>query len=69
MSLSIFGEKAEVPTEDALAAALGESKALWYDIKKQVESACGNYNDEWKYYSKKRDGHLSSGAESGLFFI
>ena len=53
MSLSIFGEKAEVPTEDALATALGESKAFWDDIEKQVESVCGNYNDEWKFYSKK----------------
>ena len=53
MSLSIFGDKADTPTEEALAAALGKSKTLWDDIKKQVESAGGNYNDEWKYYSKK----------------
>jgi len=71
MSLSIFGEKAEAPTEDALAAALGESKTLWDDIKKQVESICGNYNDEWKFYSKKAGWSFvaRSGKRTILYLI
>ena len=71
MSLSIFGEKAEIPTEDALATALGESKALWGDIKKHVESACGNYNDEWKFYSKKAGWSfvVRSGKRTILYLI
>jgi len=71
MSLSVFGEKTEVPTEDALATALGESKALWGDIKKHVESACGNYNDEWKFYSKKAGWSfvVRSGKRTILYLI
>ena len=71
MSLSIFGEKAEAPTEDTLAAALGESKALWDDIKKQVESACGDYSDEWKFYSKKAGWSfvIRSGKRTILYLI
>ena len=71
MSLSIFGEKTEVPTEDALVAALGESKALWDDIKKQVESNCSNYSDEWKFYSKKAGWSLvlRSGKRTILYLI
>ena len=71
MSLSIFGEKAEIPTVDALIAALGESKALWDDIKKQVETACGNYNDEWKFYSKKAGWSfvVRSGKRTILYLI
>ena len=71
MSLSIFGDKAEVPTEDALVAALCESKVLWGDIKKQVESDCGNYNDEWKYYSKKAGWSfvVRSGKRTILYLI
>ena len=71
MSLSIFGEKAEAPTEDALAAALGESKTLWDDIKKQVESVCGKYNDEWKFYSKKAGWSfvVRSGKRTILYLI
>ena len=71
MSLSLFGEKAEVPTEDALVSALGESKALWDDIKKQVESAYGNYNDEWKFYSKNAGWSfvIRSGKRTILYLI
>jgi len=71
MSLSIFGDKAKMPTEDALAAALGESKALWDDIKKQVESACGNCIDEWKHYSKKAGWSFAvrSGKRTILYLI
>ena len=71
MSLSIFGEKAETPTEDALAAALGESKAFWDDIKKQIESACGDYSDEWKFYSKKAGWSfiVRSGKRTILYMI
>jgi len=60
-----------MPTEDALAAALGESKALWDDIKKQVESACGKYNNEWKYYSKKAGWSfvVRSGKRTILYLI
>ena len=71
MSLSIFGDKAEIPTEDALVSALGESKALWDDIKKQVETACGDYNDEWKFYSKKAGWSfvVRSGKRTILYLI
>ncbi|MCL2146906.1 MAG: DUF3788 domain-containing protein [Synergistaceae bacterium] len=71
MSLSIFGEKAEKPTEDTLHIALGESKTLWDEIKNLVESACGDYNDEWKYYTKKAGWSfvVRSGKRTILYLI
>ena len=71
MSLSVFGDKAEIPTEDTLVAALGESKAFWDDIKNQIESVCGDYSDGWKFYSKKAGWSfvIRSGKRTILYLI
>ena len=71
MSLSIFGDKAEIPTVVALSAALGESKANWDDIKNHVDTVCGDYNEEWKYYSKKAGWSfvVRSGKRTILYLI
>ena len=71
MSLSIFGDKAEIPTVVALSAALGESKANWDDIKNHVDKVCGDYNEEWKYYSKKAGWSfvVKSGKRAILYLI
>jgi hypothetical protein len=53
MSLSIFGDKDILPNEESLAGVLAGSKTSWDEIKNCVVAECGNYSEEWKYYSKK----------------
>ena len=53
MSLSIFGEKAVMPDEEMLAEALAGSKIFWDGLKSHVAANCGNFSEEWKFYSKK----------------
>lgn len=47
MAESVFGEKAVVPDEAALAAALGDGKALWDEAL-----AMSGGSGEWKFYTK-----------------
>ena len=47
MAASIFGEKAIIPTEEALRGVLKDSLVLW-DKMICVSEGCG----EWKFYSK-----------------
>jgi hypothetical protein len=71
VSLSIFGEKAAVPNEEALAEVLKDSVVLWYRIKDHAAAAYGNANEEWKYYSKKAGWSLviKSGGRTILYLI
>jgi len=71
MSLSVFGEKALIPDETMLAEALAGSLALWDGIKAHVASVCGDYNELWKFYSKKAGWSLvvKSGARTILYLI
>jgi hypothetical protein len=70
-SLSIFGDKAMPPSEEALAGVLAGSKAYWDSIKSHVASECGDYSEEWKYYSKKAGWSLvvKSGKRTILYLI
>ena len=71
MSLSIFADKAAMPDEAAFTSALGESKALWDNIKNHVATVCGNLSEQWKYYSKKAGWSLvvKSGERTILYLI
>jgi hypothetical protein len=52
MSLSIFDEKALIPTEDMLSEALSDTRTIWNDALKLIDRTCGDLNTEWKYYSR-----------------
>ena len=52
MSLSIFGEKASVPTEEMLSEALSDNRTIWDNVLGLMDRTFGNMNTEWKYYSK-----------------
>ena len=53
MSLSIFEEKTVVPTEERLKDVLENSYVIWCDIVKVIKELSENYNEQWKFYSKK----------------
>jgi len=66
MPLSIFGEKAIMPTEEMLAAALKDSKPAWDSLKARAGTS-----EQWKYYSKKAGWSLiiKSGDRTVLYLI
>ena len=71
MSLSAFGEKAVVPTDEMLAASLSETKSIWQGIRQHLESSYENISGEWKYYSKSAGWTfvLKSGKRTLLYLI
>ena len=71
MSLSIFGDKAVMPNEQALTAALAGTKAVWDNIENHVALICGEQSSQWKFYSKKAGWSLvmKSGDRTILYLI
>jgi len=52
MSLSVFEEKALMPTDEMLIAVLSEARLLWDDVVSAVDELPGGVSQEWKFYSK-----------------
>ena len=71
MAISIFDEKAIVPTEDMVAVALAESFAIWNELKNHVLESYPDVTSEWKHYGKASGWVLKlfSKKRSLLFFI
>jgi len=70
-SLSFFGDKAAMPTDEMLAAALAGGKIFWDGLIDYVAASCGNVAEVWKFYSKKAGWSLvvKSGARTILYLI
>ena len=70
MALSIFDDKAVMPNDEMVAAALSDSKALWDGLKDYVSAAC-DMGEQWKFYSKKAGWSLvvKSGDRTILYLI
>ena len=52
MALSIFGEKAIMPSAELLSEELQESKTKWQYIENYVKETYKDISGEWKHYSK-----------------
>ena len=50
---TLFINKQQEPTDEMLAAALGETKELLDTIFRFIEAEFGNFHPEWKYYGTK----------------
>jgi len=53
MSTSFFDDKSNPPDEIDLAAALGDTRTFWRDIRSLLEDHYGPLVEDWKFYSKK----------------
>jgi Protein of unknown function (DUF3788) len=53
MAGSAFPEKDQQPDEQALAAALGETRAHWDALVAHLGEQAGAGSSEWKHYGKK----------------
>ena len=53
MSTSVFSDKAVMPSESMLRAALAGAKALWDDLDAMITQSHKDVKKEWKCYSKK----------------
>ena len=71
MSLSIFGEKALMPTDEMLAEALQQSQGAWTALQRHMAETYGPVSGEWKYYEKPSGWTfaLKSGKRALLYFI
>jgi len=71
MSLSAFGDKAAVPSDDIVASALGDRKALWDRITGHVGLSYKGASAEWKFYSKEAGWTLvlKNGKRTLLYLI
>jgi len=52
MAISIFDEKALIPTDDMVAAALSESRSIWNDLYNHLRENYPSITAEWKHYGK-----------------
>jgi hypothetical protein len=52
MASSVFGDKATIPDESALAAALGPAHALWCELRADIGRLFGPVDEEWAYSGK-----------------
>ena len=50
---ALFNDKQLQPTEEMLAEALGETKALLDSIGVFIETEFGEFHPEWKFYGSK----------------
>lgn len=71
MSLSIFGDKAFMPSGEMLAEVLRESNSAWHEITKHISDAYGKMFGEWKYYSKSAGWSyvIKSGKRTLVYLI
>jgi len=71
MSMSVFGEKTVIPSEEMLAGALADSMVMWEETRAHVAAICGDESGEWKFYSKKAGWSLvvKSGKRTILYLI
>ena len=53
MSLSIFGNKEEMPGDKRLGEVLGDNKLVWDKILKYMEDTYQDIGYEWKFYIKQ----------------
>lgn len=52
MLLSFFCDKYLLPSESEVNEALGETQAMWNEVKQYIEKH-GEIKEEWKIYSQK----------------
>ena len=71
MAVSIFDEKAFVPTDDMVAVALAGSFVIWDELQNYVKENYPNVTVEWKHYGKASGWVLKlfSKKRNLLFFI
>jgi len=70
MSSSVFGEKSKPPDDRRLSEALGETFALWTEIRSSVSAEIGGLVTEWKYYGPKSGWIMKSlNKKRNLFFL
>jgi hypothetical protein len=53
MNGSIFTDKSRLPDAEALDRALGKKAGLWNAIERELGSALGDLNTDWKHYGAK----------------
>ena len=53
MATSIFDDKAIVPNDEMVGAALAETNEFWDKLKSHVIKNYHGINQDWKFYSKK----------------
>jgi len=53
MATSIFCTKAQAPTDEDIAEAMGKTKELWNTFKTRIGEEYTGVKNEWKFYSKK----------------
>jgi len=71
MAISIFDNKAVIPTDDMVAAALAESFVIWNELQSHMRESYPDVTSEWKHYGKASGWVLKlfSKKRNLLFFI
>jgi len=71
MAVSVFNEKAVMPDDSMVAAALGDANSLWSDLQDHVKSNYPDITGEWKHYGKAAGWtfKLLSKKRNLLFFV
>ena len=58
MATSIFDDKAVMPTEEMVNAAIANTKPLWNKLQNHADENYHGFVNEWKMYSKKSGWNL-----------
>ncbi|MCL2810310.1 MAG: DUF3788 domain-containing protein [Clostridia bacterium] len=71
MAVSFFDDKSIMPQDDMVADALGNTHALWDEIKGHVQNTYPAITGEWKHYGKAAGWSykLLSKKRNLLFFV
>ena len=71
MAVSVFDEKAFIPDDEMVAAALAGTQPLWQELKNHVQATYPDITSEWKFYGKSAGWTLKliSKKRNLLFFV
>ena len=71
MAVSVFGDKAIMPDDGMVSAALGAASSIWDELRSRMQDSYPNVTGEWKHYGKLSGWSykLVSGKRNLLFFI
>jgi len=70
MATSIFDDKAVIPNDNMVDAAIADAKPLWEKLKSHVAENYQGISSEWKMYSKKAGWSLGfRQAKRTLFYF
>ena len=70
MAESVFGDKAIMPDDGMVSAALGVASSVWDELRSRIKDSYPNATGEWKHYGNLSGWSykLVNGKRNLLFF-